>query len=59
MTSDFASKVAKYPKSSPNLQVPQNGDLGNDVRYARNFVTFMGKRDAKQEYDVRFCIGGS
>jgi len=29
MTSYFALEVAKYPKSSPNPQIAQNGDLAN------------------------------
>jgi len=45
----IASELAKYPKVAPNPQVPQNGDIENDARYAQNFVTFIGNsgRQAK------------
>ena len=58
-TSDFAPELAKYPKSSPKPQIAQNGDLLNDARYARNFVALIGNQGREQQYDVRFCIGGS
>ena len=45
MTSDFASEVAKYPK---NPQIAQNGDLGNNAWYARNFVALIGNRIWRQ-----------
>ena len=40
----IASELAKYPKVAPNPQVPQNGDIENDARYARNFVALLGNR---------------
>jgi len=32
MTSDFASEVAKYPQTTPNPKIAQNGDLDNYAR---------------------------
>jgi len=34
-------------------------DLGNYTRCARNFVTLYEIGVGQQDYDVRFCIGGS
>jgi len=43
MMSDFASELAKYPKSSPNSKIPPKWDVKNDARYARNFIIIYRK----------------
>jgi len=52
MTSDFVPELAKYPKGSPkSAKIAQNGDLENDVRYARNFVALIGNRGRRATSD--------